>query len=674
MARKIILAIIGVIGVGVLFSLMGGSLIWMFPNFGKAMQIDGHAPIVRADAGQDAAPWSNYGGDEGGGRYTSADEITPQNVKTLKVAWSYQTKAFEGREAQIKRAAFQSTPILVADSLVFCTPFNDVIAIDPGAGAERWRYDPKVDLDARPANDFTCRGVAHWSTANDESAPCQSRIFSGTADAQLIALDAKTGALCKDFGENGIVQIEPSLPLRWPGEYQFTSPPVIVGDVVIIGSSISDNLRAHAPAGTVHAFDVRTGAPKWTFDPVPGPEDPKAYASWAPQSAERAGHANVWAPISADSARGLVFLPTSSASPDFFGGARAGDNLYTNSVVALRAETGDVAWHFQTVHHDVWDYDVPAQPGAYTVWRDGKAHDVIAQITKTGFVFVLDRDTGAPFLPVEERPVPQDGAPGESLSPTQPFPVATPAIVPSKVSPKDAFGITFWDKGHCAAQLKALKREGLFTPPSEQGTLIYPFNGGGGNWGGAAFDPARNLLVVNMSNAGHEVRLFPSEETESVRELSHETEVAPMEGVPYGVSRRLLASPLGLPCTPPPWGVLAGVDLASGEIVWRKTLGTTRDLAPLGIALKTGTPNFGGPMISKGGLIFIGAAMDDYIRAFDVETGEELWKGRLPAGGQATPMSYEWQGRQYVVIAAGGHAKSRTKSGDYVMAYALPKP
>ncbi len=653
-------------------SFLGGTVFWRLFSGYSDLDIDGRAEISRAANPQLSDQWPAYGGDPGGSRYSYANEITPENVDQLDIAWKYRTGTFNGREELKSRTAFEATPVLVEDTLVFCTPFNEVIAINPGDGTEKWRHDPDVRTDGRPANDFTCRGVTYWKDPSASGVRCESRLFTGTVDSRLIALDAKTGELCADFGANGEVQIEPSISLRWPGEYQITSAPTIIGNTVIIGSAISDNLRVVAPSGVVKAFDTRSGAEKWSFDPVPrDPNDP-ARVTWEDGSADRVGHANVWSTMSVDEERGLVFLPTSSASPDFYGGVRPGDNLYTNSVVALNGETGEVAWHFQTVHHDVWDYDVPAQPGAYTVWRDGKAHDVIAQVTKTGMVFVLERETGEPFLPIEERAVPQDGAEGERLSLTQPFPVNTPPIVPNTLSPDDAFGITLWDKSICAAKIKKLRREGLFTPPSEQGTLVYPFTGGGGNWGSAAYDAARNLLVVNMSNAGHVITLIPSEDVAGIREVADNAEIAPMEGAPYGMTRELLASPIGLPCTPPPWGVLAAVDLNSGDIVWRKTIGTTRDLAPLGIALKTGTPNFGGPMITKGGLIFIGATLDNYLRAFDLETGSELWKGRLPAGGQATPMSYEWQGRQYVVIAAGGHGKSTATAGDYVIAFAIP--
>ncbi|MDH3787343.1 MAG: pyrroloquinoline quinone-dependent dehydrogenase, partial [Xanthomonadales bacterium] len=598
-------------------------------------------------------------------------QINAGNVSQLSVAWMYRTGDLQNRPDAIRQSATEGTPILVEDSLVFCTPFNEVIAVHPGSGEELWRFDPQINLEQQPANQYVCRGVAYWQDATTSGA-CSSRILMGTNDARVIAIDAKDGSPCADFGEAGEVRIDPGMELWWAGEFQITSPPVIIGDTVIVGSAIGDNARVEAPAGTVRAFDVRSGASRWQWDPIPRSPDDPASETWQGKQPPREGHANVWAPMSVDLERGLVFLPTSSPSPDFFGGLRPGDNRYANSVVALRAETGEVAWSFQTVHHDVWDYDIASQPGLYSIWKNGRPHDVVVQPTKMGLIFVLDRDTGEPFHPIEERPVPQNGAPGERLSPTQPFPVAPPPVVPSEISGDDAFGITWFDKRQCRKLIEDSLAEGLYTPPSEQGTLLYPFTGGGANWGSGAFDPARNLLVINMSNLVHHIMLFQSEELDNIRKVFHDQEVSPQQGAPFGMKRETLLSPIGLPCTAPPWGVIAGVDLGTGEIVWRKTLGTTEDLSP-GPGIKLGTPNLGGLIVTAGGLAFIGATMDDYLRAFDLENGEELWKGRLPAGGQATPMTYEWEGRQYVVIFAGGYSRIETKLGDYLVAYRLPE-
>ncbi len=668
--KKSILVILLVLAVLTL-PLLGGSMIWTLGG-ADGLNINGKARLTDRPAGASGAGdgWSHYGGDAGGSRYSGVAQIHSGNVDRLAVAWLYRTGDLENRPEAIQRSATEGTPLLVEGSLIFCTPFNEVIALNPGTGEELWRYDPRIDLEQEPANQFICRGVAHWREPGS-SAACSSRILMGTNDARLIAIDARNGAPCRDFGKDGEVEIDPGMELWWPGEFQITSPPVIAGDTVIIGSAIGDNARVVAPAGTVRAFDVRTGAGKWDFDPIPRTASDPASETWKGEQPPPEGHANVWAPSSVDPERGLVFLPTSSPSPDFYGGLRPGDNRHANSVVALRADTGELAWSFQAVHHDVWDYDLPAQPGLYSVWKDGKSHDVVVQVTKTGFVFVLDRDTGEPFLPIEERPVPQGGVMGESLSPTQPYPVATPPVVPSTVSEDEAFGITWFDRRQCRKMIRESLRQGLFTPPSEQGTLLYPFTGGGANWGSAAFDPARNLLVVNMSNLAHHITLFESGELQEMRRVFHDQEVSPQEGAPYGMMRKTLLSSLGLPCTPPPWGIIAGIDLANGGIVWRKTLGTTEDLSP-GPGIRLGTPNLGGPLITAGGLVFIGATLDNYLRAFDVESGEELWKGRLPAGAQATPMSYEWEGRQFVVIYAGGYSRIGSKLGDHLVAFSLP--
>ncbi|WP_082788491.1 pyrroloquinoline quinone-dependent dehydrogenase [Sphingorhabdus sp. M41] len=637
---------------------------WSALGLTDDLTIEGNALIVRKDVGNVGASWTEYGGDKGGNRYVAASQINTANVDRLTIAWTHKSGAFDGKSDEARQSsALQTTPILVEESLVFCTQFNEVIAVDPGTGEEKWRYDPDVPTDSDPANQYTCRGVSYWKDERaNKGSQCSARLFTGTVDARLIALDAKTGKPCEDFGTGGTRRIQPSISLRWPGEFQITSAPAIIGDTVVTGTSIGDNLRTDAPKGTVFAFDVRTGETKWTFDPLSGSPD------------IRGGHSNVWSTISIDEARKLVIIPTSSPSPDYYGGNRPGDNLYANSVVALNAETGTVAWHFQTVHHDIWDYDLPAQPGLYQVWRNGKAHDVVAQVTKTGLVFVLDRDTGEPFLPVEERAVPQQAEKGETISPTQPFPVGTPNIVPDRVDPSDAFGLTLWDRLACKAQLENLRAEGLFTPPTIQGTLSLPFTGGGANWGSAAFDPRRNLLVINMNNIGQYTRLQPNvKDGGKANKINDDDEFAPMEGAPYGMTRAVIVSPLGLPCTPPPWGVLAGIDLDSGKIVWRQILGTTEDLAPGGFASKLGTPALGGPIVTAGGLVFIGATSDHYLRAFEAATGKELWKGRLPAGGQATPMSYVWKGRQYVVIAAGGASNLDTKLGDNLVAFALPR-
>ncbi|GGD09161.1 PQQ-binding-like beta-propeller repeat protein [Pyruvatibacter mobilis] len=637
----------------------------------------GHALVALA-AGEAAAEepgqgWAHYGGDAGGSRFSAATQITPQNVTDLEPAWVFDSGDMERRPEAVARSASEGTPILAGGALTYCTPFNEIISLDPGTGDIRWRHDAEIETDYNPANQFVCRGVTYWADPSaEDGTACVARIFMGTADSRLIAVDAATGTPCAGFGNAGTVTIDPGMALLWRGEFQITSPPVVIGDTVVVGSAISDGARADAPKGSVRAFDARSGAPRWEFDPVArgAAEQP---GSWRAEDAARTGHANVWAPMSVDEARGLVFLPTSSPSPDFYGGARPGDNRYANSVVALDGATGAVRWHFQTVHHDVWDYDLPAQPSLVTLQYAGGSRDVVVQVAKTGFVFVLDRDTGAPVFPVDEVPVPQDGAPGEWLSPTQPMPQKPPALVPHSITPDDAWGLTFLDRGACADLFAKYRNDGLFTPPSEQGTLMFPFSGGGANWGGMAFNPASQLMYVNTSRAVHLVKLIPREGFAAAKAAEPGKEISPQAGTAYGMKRDLMLSPLSLPCNKPPFGVLHAIDLSTGEIAWEATLGTVRDLAPVPIPWKLGTPNFGGPLVTASGLVFIGAAMDDYLRAFDAASGAELWKGRLPGGGQATPMTYKWQGRQYVVISAGGHSRSTATLNDRIVAFALPE-
>jgi quinoprotein glucose dehydrogenase len=557
------------------------------------------------------------------------------------------------------RTKFEATPLFVEDSLILCSPFNEVIALDPGTGAPKWRYDPKISNSQRPANRYNCRGVAYWVDGQAaEGAACRSRIFMGTNDVRVIALDARTGIPCADFGDNGQVRIDVGKELLWPGEFQITSAPVVSRGVVVVGSAIADNVRVDAPLGVVRAFDARTGRPRWTFDPLL-------------HDGISAGHSNVWAPMSADDERGLVFLPTTSPSPDFFGGKRPGNDEHANSVVALKSETGELVWAFQTVHHDVWDYDLPAQPTLARIDTGEGMRDVVIQPTKQGFVFVLDRDSGKPVWPVEERAVPQGGVEGEKLSPTQPFPTHVPALMPQKFSSDDGFRLPIIGSPSCDAQLATARNEGLYTPPSAQGTIIFPMTGGGVNWGSAAFDPVNQILYANTTYAIHLVKLIPAAESEDL-EPRPGVDLGRQRGAPFAMTRVVAMSKLGLLCNKPPWGEMVAVDLKAGKILWRSRVGTSEDRAPLGLAFKWGTPLVNGVAITAGGLVFTGA-MDAYLRAFDAKSGDELWQGRLPVPGVANPMTYLWKGEQYVAIAAGGHSESGTTIGDSVVAFRLPR-
>jgi quinoprotein glucose dehydrogenase len=601
--------------------------------------------------------WEHWGGDRGGTRFSPLRQITPDNVSSLVRAWEFRTGDLARRDPKAMAwTKFEATPLFVEDRLILCTPFNEVIALDPGAGTEQWRFDPKISVE-RPANRHNCRGVAYWM---DNQAPvgaaCRSRIFTGTNDMRVIALDAGTGAPCSGFGAGGEVKIDAGMPLEWSGEMSITSAPVVARGIVIVGSSIADNVRVKAPRGTVWGLDARTGEVRWTWDPLV-------------HDGIDAGHANVWAPMSVDEEMGVALLPTSSPSPDFWGGKRPGNNEHADSVVALRAATGELVWAFQTVHHDVWDYDLPAQPTLARIDTGAGHRDVVIQPTKQGFLFVLDRATGQPVWPVEERPVPQGGAEGEQLSPTQPFPTHVPTLAPQRISADDAFGLI--SHTACHDKLASARNEGLYTPPSTGGSLIFPMTGGGVNWGGAAFDPGNQILYANTTRAAHIVTLIPAAEARTFKPAQGD-DFGPQRGAPFAVTRVVARSSLGLLCNPPPWGVLSAVDLRAGKILWQSTVGTTEDQAPLGIAFHWGTPLVNGVLVTGGGLVFTGA-MDAYLRAFDAKSGAELWQGRLPVPGIANPMTYMWNAEQHVVIAAGGHSEAGTSIGDSVVAFRLAR-
>jgi membrane-bound PQQ-dependent dehydrogenase (glucose/quinate/shikimate family) len=620
--------------------------------------------------------WPFYGSDAAGTRFSTAHQIDRENVDDLEVAWTYSTGEVERRGADlIANSSTQSTPTLVDGTLLLCTPFNRLIALDPATGTERWVHDAGIDLSHRLPFQYNCRGVTAWHDPGTEpGAACATRVFMGTNDSRLIAVDIATGRACEGFGERGEVKVEIGRPLEFAGELKLTSAPAVVGNVVAVGSAIMDNLRTDAPPGTVHAFDARTGEALWQFNAVPqDPRDP-ARITWLDDSAERTGAANVWSTMVVDAERELIFLPTSSPSPDLWGGERPGENRYSSSIVALEAQTGRVRWHFQLVHHDIWDYDVSSPPMLIDLRRGDERIPAVVQTTKQGFVFVLRRDTGAPVFGVIERPVPQDAMPGEWLSPTQPFPVAPAPLLPTRVTPDDAWGFTFWDKRACRRKIESLHAEGIFTPPTTApGTLLTPGTAGGMNWGGPAWDPERQRLIVNLTNVPQIAILVPRDQIPDVHGISLEAgnDAAEMRGTPYGARREWLLSPWGAPCVKPPWGELVAIDLTDGSIDWRVPLGSIEKFLPIHIPWNLGTPNIGGPIVTAGGLVFIGATMDQYLRAFDVDTGEVLWKHAMPAGTQTTPMTYEVDGRQYVVMVTGHHLWFNSPAGDEVVAFAL---
>jgi quinoprotein glucose dehydrogenase len=540
-----------------------------------------------------------------------AADITPDTAPRLKVAWTYHTHATAPNSRTARLAAFEDTPVLAEGLLFVITPFNQVIALDPETGAERWRYDPHI-ADNDNYSESAARGVAVSG----------GMVYFGTLDARLIALDARTGKLVWETQ----LSEEPN-----DGNYQVTSPPVVAGSTVIVGSSIGDNSRAEMYRGTIRAFDANTGKIKWSWDSTPP---------------GKTGAANAWAQLSVDLQRDLVFVPTGSASPDFYGGLRPGDNRYANCVIALKGSTGKLVWSFQVVHHDLWDYDVASRPEL--VEFKGKA--AVAVVTKVGHYFVLQRDTGEPLLPVEERPVAKSDIPGESASPTQPFPKSGGVFTEQKFVPRP---------GWCTEQFEKLRYEGVFTPPSLQGSLIFPGNVGGANWGSGAYDAGRGLLFVAANRVATAVRLIPRETFDA---RNHgETgarwgqEYAPQRGTPYGMARKTFLA-LDGPCNQKPWGALAAIDVATGKLSWETPM----------------PPSLGGPMTVNGVIFFGGGILETKLRAFAADDGRKLWETDLPFSAHSIPATYMWNGKRYLVVCAGGHGKvGGSKLGDAVIAFTV---
>lgn len=619
------------------------------------------------------AEWASAGSADGA-HYSPLAEISPLNVHQLRLAWVYRTGDVAPGGGDTSATSFQATPIMVERTLYFSTPFNRVIALDAETGAERWTFDPGIDRSARLRKYVTSRGVATWvDTARLPDERCRRRILLATIDARLIALDARTGDKCREFGDRGEIDLRLGVRNVRPeiADYRQTGPPAVVGDLLIVGSSITDNWRVDAPSGVIRAFDARTGQIRWTWEPLVGLAGDTA--DGAPSI--RAGAANAWGMFSVDTARNLVFVPTSSPSPDHYGAFRQGDNRHANSVVALDAATGRVVWSFQLVHHDLWDYDLAAQPALADVVRDGEHAPLIVAASKVGHLFVLRRDTGTPFFGVEERAVPRSDIAGEVPAPTQPFPVRPPPLVPQRLRPGDAWGVTPVDRRWCRERIARLRSEGVFTPPSLRGTITFPGFIGGMAWGGMAIDNPRGLLVTTTNRLAGIVTLIPKERApNSATSQIQLNAVGAQDGAPFAVRRDLLLSPLGLPCNAPPWGTLIAVDIASGTVRWEVPLGSMSDLTSLAEATEWGSITLGGPLATASGLVFIGATMDRRLRAFDVRSGSLLWSAALPASAQATPMTFRAtpHGRQYVVVAAGGHAVMGSALGDYVLAFALP--
>jgi len=612
--------------------------------------------------------WLAYGATEAGDRFSSLTQINRNNVSGLKPAWTYHT----GIIPKGIWGPLEVTPIMVDDTLYMCTQTDVVIAVDPDTGTEKWRFDPKINPEG--ATGVTaCRGVAF---ARVPQAPdCQARIISATFDARLIALDAKTGRPCQSFGQGGIVDLKQGMGAIEAGFYYVSSAPTIARGRIVLGGWIADNMHVGEPSGVVRAFDVATGKFAWAWDlgrpgfnGQPGPGE--TYTRGTPNS---------WAPMSADDALGLVYVPTGNATPDHWGAERSAlSEKYASSVVAIDASNGTPRWSFQATHHDLWDYDVGSQPTLVNINVRGRSVPALVQPTKTGQIYLLDRRDGTFLSNVSERPVPQGPAAGDRLSATQPYSDGLPSFTGGQLSEKDMWGISPIDQVLCRIQFRSLRYEGDYTPPSTQGTLVWPGIGGGMNWGSAAVDPERGVLIVNANRIGTYIRLIPRAQAKNTHGMAHGYDALPASGTPFAVSAGTFMSLLGTPCQQPPYSTISAVDLNSHKLLWTHPLGTTADSGPFGtrmmLPIPMGVPAMGGSMITRSGLIFIAATQERVLRAIDIRTGEVVWTHRLPTAATTTPMTYRSSktGKQYVVIVAGGSHLVASPISDVVQAFSLP--
>lgn len=605
--------------------------------------------------------WNSFGGVESGGQYSALDQINVDNVENLERAWVASTGDIVPGPAATGGSSFEATPLYRDGSLYVCTPLNRVLSIDAATGEEQWAFDAHDTLpESMPRFAANCRGLALWEdSAAKAGSVCAIRLIKPDIFGHLYSIDAITGRLCEDFGDDGAINLN-TFDNRGEGNLFLTSPPAIFEDLIISGSGVADNVVANSADGIVRAFNIRTGDMVWAFNPIPE------------SLSASTGGANVWSLMAVDAEAGLVFLPTTSPSVDPYGVGRSDEIQHANALVALNARTGAVVWSFQTIHHDLFDYDLPTQPILFDLQKDGETIPVVAQVTKTGFVFIFDRLTGEPVHPIEERPVPASTIANEKASPTQPVPTLPKPFARQRLSADEMWGVTFLGARACRKRFEKLVYEGPFTPPSLAGTVQIPSALGGGNWGGAAIDPASGVLIVKTQNLATIVKLVPADIDEQ-RPVGPPVEFLqkPLNGTPYRLDGEFFLAPSGIPCTPPPWGELVAIDLASGKHLWRKPLGRY----PVSV-LKTpedwGSPNVGGPIVTGGGLIFIGAGMDNSFRAIDLDTGEILWEDRkLSAPAMAVPMTYSIDGVQYVVVAAGGNSIAGTEQSDELVAYRL---
>ena len=687
-------------------TLILSGIVLVYASFNDPQEINGTLSASAASSATPAAAgtdadWPAYGRTQHGTRYSPLKQITADNVKNLQVAWTFQTGDTK-RATDPVETTNEVTPIKVGNMLYLCSPHQILFALDAATGKLAWKFDPGLKTDPSFQH-VTCRGVSYYdSTAasTDDSgqttastaantgnngqttassaapAVCARRVLLPVNDGHLYALDAQTGQPCPDFANHGDLDLQHGQPVTTPGQYEPTSPPIVTDKVIVIAGAVTDNYSTREPSGVIRGFDVNTGKLLWAFDP--GNKDPNVIPGEGQHYSLNSP--NSWAPAVYDAKLDIVYLPMGVTTPDIWGGNRTPEEeRYASGLLALHASTGKLAWFYQTVHHDLWDMDLPAQPTLADITdKSGNVVPVVYAPAKTGNIFVLDRRTGALVVPAPEQPVPQGAAPGDHVSPTQPFSELT--FRPSrKLTGADMWGATMFDQMVCRVMFHRLTYDGTFTPPSVNGTLVFPGNLGMFEWGGMAVDTDRQIAIANPIALPFVSRLMPRGPGNPIEPAASdaggsgtESGIQPQYGVPFGVTLNAFLSPLGLPCKQPAWGYVSAIDLKTNQIVWKKRIGTVRDSSPLPLPFKMGMPMLGGPMTTAGDVFFIGATADNYIRAFSTNTGEQLWQARLPAGGQATPMSYEINGKQYVVIAAGGHGSFGTKLGDYVIAYALP--
>ena len=630
--------------------------------------------------------WQSYGRTAFGDRYSPLAQITPDNVSKLVPAWTYRTGDLPGPNDPGETTA-ENTPLKVNGMLYVCTPHSQVIALDPDTGKEIWRFDPK--LSTQKAANFkgwahmTCRGVsyhddaAYAATAQSPTEPgaatstnaCPRRIFLPTADTRLIALNADTGKMCEDFGDKGQIDLSANIGGFTPGGYYSTSPPAVTKNLVVIGGHVTDNLSTDEPSGVIRAFDVHSGRLVWNWDSG-NPDDTTPIAEGQIYTRNSP---NMWSMFSVDEKLGMLYLPMGNQMPDQWGGNRTpASEKYSAGVTALDIDTGHVRWTFQFTHHDLWDMDVGGQPSLMDLKTADGVKPALLASTKQGSIYVLDRRNGEAIVPIHETPVPQGAVEGDHTSPTQPM--SELHMMPPTLHERDMWGVTPFDQLLCRIDFKSLRYDGIYTPPSLQGSIVYPGNFGVFDWGGISVDPVRQIAFLNPSYMAFKSKLVPAAEVASGPGRKSETEgVQPNKGAPYGVILEAMLSPIGLPCQAPAWGYVAAVDLTNHKTLWKHKNGTVRDSSPVPIPLTMGVPSLGGTFTTASGVAFLSGTLDQYLRAYDVRNGKQLWEGRLPAGGQTTPMTYTGKdGKQYVLVMAGGHGSLGTKQGDYVLAFKLP--